>query len=442
MRRRTSIVPILFSLFAAVAADAQVVTEFPIPTAASGPLRITTGPDGNLWFTEHDVHKIGRITPAGVVTEFPVPNPPNFPNGITAGPDGNVWFTVSAIPSKVGRITPAGTITMFTTPTAGGQLSGITAGPDGNLWYCAGGALKIGRITTAGAATEFPGGSGVSIAAGPDGALWFTEQSANSIGRITTAGAMTHFPVPTSNALLVDIVAGADGDLWFTESGALADQIGRITTAGDIMEFLTPSLANVSFIAAGPDGNVWFTEPHNTHDRVGRATPAGILTEYPTLSGSGQSAGITAGPDGALWFTQPNTNKIGRITVPGAAAKFNTLAPCRIADTRLPDGPWGGPALDGGSIRSFVIGGQCGVPATATAVSFNFTVTAPTGLGDIRVYPGQTAVPTSTTLNWFAGRTRANNAVIGLGSFHDISVAVDQPGGTVHFIIDVNGYFQ
>ena len=31
---------------------------------------IAAGPDGNLWFTEDDGDRIGRITPAGVVTEF------------------------------------------------------------------------------------------------------------------------------------------------------------------------------------------------------------------------------------------------------------------------------------------------------------------------------------------------------------------------------------
>jgi hypothetical protein len=42
------------------------VTEFPIPTADSNPVGITRGPDGNLWFTETQANKIGRITPAGV----------------------------------------------------------------------------------------------------------------------------------------------------------------------------------------------------------------------------------------------------------------------------------------------------------------------------------------------------------------------------------------
>jgi len=51
----------------------------------------------------------------------------------------------------------------------------------------------IGRITTAGAITEFPIGDPrgpLRITAGPDGALWFTEGSpvigTNHIGRITT----------------------------------------------------------------------------------------------------------------------------------------------------------------------------------------------------------------------------------------------------------------
>jgi virginiamycin B lyase len=39
------------------------ITEFATPTINSGPYFITTGPDGNLWFTEQYVGKIGRINP-------------------------------------------------------------------------------------------------------------------------------------------------------------------------------------------------------------------------------------------------------------------------------------------------------------------------------------------------------------------------------------------
>src|SRR5438093_1231840 len=106
-------------LAAAVTCPAQVTfTEYPVPTPASFPGRITAGPDGNVWFTESLGNKIGRITPAGVITEFPVPTSDSHPDGITAGPDGNVWFT-EITGMKIGRITPAGVITEFSVPTGG-----------------------------------------------------------------------------------------------------------------------------------------------------------------------------------------------------------------------------------------------------------------------------------------------------------------------------------
>src|SRR5262245_60235950 len=92
------------------------VTEFPIPiidTLSSRPEGITRGPDGNLWFTEADANRIGRITPAGVVTQFPAGiTPGSQPGEITAGPDGNLWFT-EADGNRIGRITPAGVVTEF-----------------------------------------------------------------------------------------------------------------------------------------------------------------------------------------------------------------------------------------------------------------------------------------------------------------------------------------
>ena len=48
------------------------MTEFSAGISrGSAPSGITAGPDGNLWFTEFDGSRIGRITPAGVASEFP-----------------------------------------------------------------------------------------------------------------------------------------------------------------------------------------------------------------------------------------------------------------------------------------------------------------------------------------------------------------------------------
>jgi hypothetical protein len=128
---------------------------------------------------------------------------------------------------------------------------------------------------------------------------------------------------------------------------------------------------------------------------------------------------------------------------PPDATAFHTVSPCRIVDTRGPSGPYGGPALAGGSVRSFVLAGPCGVPSTAKSLSVNVTVTQPSSGGHITAFPAGGSVPSSSTLNFSAGQTRANNAVLGLSPAGGVSVSTMlSSGGTVHLIVDVNGYFE
>src|SRR5437588_6931221 len=97
----------LLSLSSAPAwAKAGTITEFPTPAGSAGPIGITTGPDGNLWFTAGT--DIGRITTGGSATAFPLPTRCGHkfgcePFGITAGPDGNLWVTEFQ-GNKIGRI--------------------------------------------------------------------------------------------------------------------------------------------------------------------------------------------------------------------------------------------------------------------------------------------------------------------------------------------------
>lgn len=128
---------------------------------------------------------------------------------------------------------------------------------------------------------------------------------------------------------------------------------------------------------------------------------------------------------------------------PPVASKFHTLEPCRIADTRNPAGPYGGPALQAGATRDFVLAGQCGVPATARSVAVNMTVTQPTANGHLTAFPAGQSVPLTSALNFSSGQTRANNAVLSLGAAGAISVeSVLSSSGSVHFILDVTGWFE
>ena len=123
------------------------------------------------------------------------------------------------------------------------------------------------------------------------------------------------------------------------------------------------------------------------------------------------------------------------------ASSFHALTPCRVFDTRNPNGPWGGPAILAGSSRAFVIRGQCNVPATAKSVAGNFTVAGPTANGSLRVAPGGTGPTGTTTVSFPAGRTRANNVVTGLGTNGDFLVD-GLASGSVHAIFDVVGWFE
>jgi len=126
-----------------------------------------------------------------------------------------------------------------------------------------------------------------------------------------------------------------------------------------------------------------------------------------------------------------------------APSKFYTLPPCRVVDTRNPTGPYGGPPLTAGLGRTFVFGGQCGIPSTATSVALNVVAILPTtGPGFLTLYPGGSPRPLASTLNYNIGGIRANNAIIPLGSLQDLTVFCGQGFGTVDMVIDVNGYFQ
>jgi streptogramin lyase len=292
-------------------------------TPSIGLWGITSGPDGNLWFTEDTNNAVGRVTPGAVITEFTAGFPTGNPRGIVTGPDGNLWVAQAGGDGAIARVTKAGEATEFPVPTAGDPTD-IAVGPDGNLWYVDPAANVIGRITREGSITEFTDGlstdaAPTSIVKGPDGALWFTEQAAGKIGRITTAGEITEFSSGISGSSEPSAIAkGPDGNLWYTLR-ADPGGIGRITPEGDVMEFsdgLTMNSRPLG-IAAGPDGALWFTESA-APGRIGRITTEGDITEY--------SAGlllisnpwfIAAGPDGNMWFTGNNLpGRVARITLP------------------------------------------------------------------------------------------------------------------------------
>jgi hypothetical protein len=123
---------------------------------------------------------------------------------------------------------------------------------------------------------------------------------------------------------------------------------------------------------------------------------------------------------------------------------FVPLPPCRVLDTRVGSGASAAaPALAAHERRVFAVGGACGVPANAQAISANLTVVSAQALGDLRVAGGHVTSTITSALSIPLARARANNAIVQLSTSSDGTIAVtNDSSGEAHFILDVNGYFQ
>ncbi len=121
------------------------------------------------------------------------------------------------------------------------------------------------------------------------------------------------------------------------------------------------------------------------------------------------------------------------------ALRFVPLTPCRIADTRTANGPFGGPNLAAGVSRDFnPAASSCGIPANALAYSLNLTVIPLTPLGYISIWPAGQPQPVVSTLNSFDGRIKANAAIVPAGPNGAFTLYATDP---THVAIDINGYF-
>jgi hypothetical protein len=116
-----------------------------------------------------------------------------------------------------------------------------------------------------------------------------------------------------------------------------------------------------------------------------------------------------------------------------AGAAYSALAPTRLLDTRVTGsslGPQGTTALT-------VVGGS--VPATATAVALNVTVTDTTAAGYLSVYPAGLSQPVISNLNWIRGETVANLVIVPVGGGGRVDFY--NSAGSTDLVVDLEGYF-
>lgn len=203
-----------------------------------------------------------------------------------------------------------------------------------------------------------------------------------------------------------------------------------VPTSGVIALVVNVTAANATgtgYLRADPNGDAG---PHST-------------VNYTTASASANTAIVPLSAGGEISvFASQATNVIvdvvGYITDDTAAIAstglFRPITPGRALDTRFPTPN----PFTAGESRTLGLTGlpSPGVPEGAAGVSANLTVVAPAASGYLKAYPN--AEPSTSSLNFAAGKTVANGALLGLSGTGTVTLKMSA-GGNV--IVDVNGYF-
>ncbi len=142
----------------------------------------------------------------------------------------------------------------------------------------------------------------------------------------------------------------------------------------------------------------------------------------------------------ALVIVAVGAGAIGDAEVVAAepAGRFVPVAPTRLLDTRDGTGGTVGPIAAGGTFTLRVTGGV--VPAAATAVALNLTITQSQGPGFLTAWPAGNTQPQTSSVNVVrANDTVANFAIVPVGAGGAISLFMFSGG---HVIADVSGYWE
>jgi uncharacterized repeat protein (TIGR01451 family) len=259
-------------------------------------------------------------------------------------------------------------------------------------------------------------------------------------------------PNPANNQATVRVNAPHSADLEVTMSASDAQVVsgGSVTFTINVQNHgpdtaygVATSVTFPGFPALAITGDTETAGVFNTGTGLWSvASIAAGVTETLTVTVNAPDSSFSAQAVATATTPDPNSANNTASQPVAVGLGFYTVAPCRLVDTRGPVGDFGSPPLAALSTRVFTARDYCGVPPEAKAVSVNVTVTQGTDAGDLRLYASDIAAPNTLNIAWSAGQTRANNAIVSLCNVGTFTVQNDEPTGTVHLIVDVNGYFR
>ena len=371
---------------------------------------------------------VGGVQPSGT----------GIDRGRVFSPDGDGIH--DTIPMTWNDNSPMDNVTIAVFRSDGTIVGTIDLGqrPSGTLTYAWDG--KIGGSATLPDGQyllQIRGKSGNSTYYSPSPAPFGSAQMAAFAITLDTTPSGTYYPVKPVRILDTRTGSGPTGALiaGTPRSFRVAGHYGVPANAMAVTGNLT--IANESakgFVRLGPStAGASSTINVNAHDNRANGVTIGLasdgslslLYESPTAK-----ATVAAVFDLTGYFVRN-----------GNGATFVPVTPARVVDTRKASGIKA--PLMSRQVATFSVAGIAGVPANATAVTGNVTVVLPGALGYVVVAPSidPAALPTTSTVNFPAGDTRANNVVVPLSGGKLQAEYVGKAGVAVQFLFDVTGYF-
>lgn len=261
-------------------------------------------------------------------------------------------------------------------------------------------------------------------------------------GTISTNGS-TYLPVTPTRVL--------DTRHGIGTGGATAPVAGNSSIAFDVTNGVVgaPAAGTVTAVVL----NVTVTRPTSggyiTAYPDGTAAPLSSNLNFSTNETVPNLVTVKVGADGkvALKNGSAGTTHLvadveGYYVASAAGSGYVPVSPTRLLDTRKGTGTGGStkPVPANGTL-SLKIDGAGPLPASGVkAVVLNVTVTAPTAGGYLAVYPGATAQPQASNLNFSAGETVPNLVIVPVGKDGTVSLT-NGSAGTTALIADVSGYY-
>ena len=215
----------------------------------------------------------------------------------------------------------------------------------------------------------------------------------------------------------------------------------QIATRGGIPTDATAITGNVTVVNQTSAGSVYVGP-----DPVARPATWTVTFSKGEVTPVGITMGLSStGALSATYMPSSGTTDLvlditGYFTPALDGNTYHQVAPARILDTRIGNGLSG--KLKANTPRTFTVGGRGGVPANATAVTGNLTVTGASSGWAVYLGPTAVAKPTASTINFTKGQTLSNSLTVALGPSGTLSATFISSGkATTNLVFDVTGYY-